>query len=63
MRIDVTGAHFSDVNPSLYDNLNNMKLDLNVSTKAKFSENDKGLYFKNQVNYRFFNYRLDETFW
>ena len=43
MRIDVTGAHFSDVNPSLYDNLNNMKLDLNVSTKAKFSENDKGL--------------------
>ena len=43
MRIDVTGAHFSDVNSSLYDNLNNMKLDLNVSTKAKFSENDKGL--------------------
>ena len=43
MRIDVTGVHFSDLNPSFYDSLNNMKLDLNVSTKDKFSANDFGL--------------------
>ena len=28
-----TSAHFSDLNASSYDNLSNMKLDLNVSTK------------------------------
>ena len=40
MRTDVNDVHFSDLNPSFYDNLNNMKLDLNVSTKVKFSAND-----------------------
>ena len=49
MRIDVTGVHFSDLNPSFCDNLNDIRLDLNVWTKVK-------------GNYRFFNYRLDETF-
>ena len=36
-------VQFSDVNPNSYDNLKNMKLDLNVSTKIKFSVNDQGL--------------------
>ena len=53
MRIDVktyliywcafTGVHFPDLKLNSYDNLSNMKLDLNVSTKVKFSANDKGL--------------------
>ena len=30
-------VHFPDLNPNSYDNLNTMKLDLNVSTKVKFS--------------------------
>ena len=30
-------------NPSSFDNLNSMKLDLNVSIKVKFSANDQGL--------------------
>ena len=38
-----TGLHFSDLNPNSYDNLNDMKLDLNVSNKFKLSENDQGL--------------------
>ena len=42
-RVDVNSVHFSDLNLSFYDNLNNMKLDLDVSTKVKFSENEKGL--------------------
>ena len=37
------GVHFSDLNPNSYDNLNSMKLDLNVYTKVKFSENDQDL--------------------
>ena len=52
--VQLTGVYFPDLNPSSYDNLNNMKLDLNVSTKVKFSANDQGLLFKNQDIYRFF---------
>ena len=37
-----TGVHFLDLNPNSYDNLNNMKLDLNVSIKVKFCANDQG---------------------
>ena len=40
MIIDVTGVHFCDLNSSFYDNLNNMKLDLNIPTKVKFSANN-----------------------
>ena len=36
-----TGLHFPDLNPNSYDNLNNMKLDLNVSAKIKFNANDQ----------------------
>ena len=38
--------HFSDLNPNAYDNLNNMKLDLNVSlltSKVKFSATNQSL--------------------
>ena len=35
-----TGAHFPDLNSNSDDNLINMKLDLNISTKVKFSSND-----------------------
>ena len=39
-----SGVHyFLDLNPSSHDNLNNMKLDWNISTKVKFSANDRGL--------------------
>ena len=41
--IQFTGVHFPDLNPNSYDNLNNMELDLNVSTKVKFSANDQDL--------------------
>ena len=51
--VQFTGVHFPDLNPNSYENLNNMKLDLNVSTKVKFSANDQGRQFKNQGNYRF----------
>ena len=37
-----TGVHFLDLNPNSYGNLNNMKLDLNVSIKVKFSAHDQG---------------------
>ena len=30
-----TGVHFSDLNPNSWDNLNNMKLELNVSTISR----------------------------
>ena len=30
--VQFTGVHFPDPNPNSYDNLNNMKLDLNVPT-------------------------------
>ena len=55
--VQFTGMNFSDLNPNSYDNLNSIKLDLNVSTKVKFNANDQGLEFKNQGNYR-----LNETF-
>ena len=32
-----TGVHFPDLKPNFYDNLNKIKLYLNVSTKAKFN--------------------------
>ena len=41
--VEFTDVHFPDLNPNSYDKLNNMKLDLNVSTNAKFNENDLGL--------------------
>ena len=34
---------FPNLNTNFYDNLNNMELDLNVSTKVKFSVNDQSL--------------------
>ena len=55
--VQFNGVHFSDLNPNSYDNLKEMKLDLNVSITVKFSANDQGLHFKNQGNYR-----LNETF-
>ena len=39
-----TGRHF--LNSIFYGNLNNIKLDLNVSTRVKFGANDQGLWFK-----------------
>ena len=41
--VQFTGVNFPDLNPNYYANLNNMKLDLNVSTKVKINENDQGL--------------------
>ena len=39
-----TGVHFPELNPNSYDNLNNIKLDLNVFLpKVKFSANDQSL--------------------
>ena len=42
-----TGVHFADLNLNSY-NINNMKLDLNVSTKVILNAYDSGLRFKNQ---------------
>ena len=53
--VHFTVVYFSDLNPNSYDNLNNMKLDLNVSTNVDFSANDQGLKFKNKGNCKFFN--------
>ena len=47
-----TGFHFTDLNPYSYD-INNMKLDLSVSTKVKFNAIEQDLYFQNQENDRF----------
>ena len=43
--VQFTGVYFPDLNPNsyTYGKLNNMKLDLNVSTKVKFSANDQNL--------------------
>ena len=43
--VQLTGVYFPDLNPNsyTYGKLNNMKLDLNVSTKVKFSANDQNL--------------------
>ena len=39
-----TDLHFPDLNPNSYDNLNNMKLDLNVSTRSvSFSTNNQDI--------------------
>ena len=38
-----TGVPFPDLNPNFYDNLSNMSLDSNDSTKATFSANDLSL--------------------
>ena len=43
-----TSVYFPDLNPNFYDNLNNMKLDLNIPAKAKFSANEQSRKFKNQ---------------
>ena len=51
--VQFTGVHFSNLNPNSYVNLNNRKLDLNVSTKIKLCANDQAFQFKNQGNYRF----------
>ena len=53
--VQSTGVHFPDLNPNSYDNLHNMRLDLNVSIKVKLSANDLGLKFKNQGNYKSVN--------
>ena len=39
--VQFTGLHFPGLNSYSYDNLNNMKLDLNVSIKDKFNGNDQ----------------------
>ena len=40
--VQFTDVHFPDLNPTSYDNLNNMKLDLNVSTRSvNFSANNQ----------------------
>ena len=31
--VQFTSVHFGDLNPNFYDNLKNMKFDLNISTK------------------------------
>ena len=41
--VQFINVHFPDANSSSYDNLNNMKIDLNVPTKVKFSANGQGL--------------------
>ena len=41
--VKFTDVHFLDLNPNSYDNLNTVKLDLNVSTKSvNFSANNLG---------------------
>ena len=43
--VQFTDAHFSDLNPNSYDNLENMNLDLNVFTRSvNFSANNQGLF-------------------
>ena len=41
--IQFSGVHFPDLNSDSSHNLDNMKSDLNVSTKVTFSANDQGL--------------------
>ena len=39
-----TDVHFADRNPNSYENLSNMKLDLNISTRwVNFSANKQNL--------------------
>ena len=43
--VQFTDAHFPDLNSNSYDNLNNMKLDLNLSTRSvNLSANNQGIY-------------------
>ena len=42
--VQFTDVHFTGLTPNSYDNLNNMKLDLNNSTRSiSFSKNNQGL--------------------
>ena len=42
--VQYTDEHFPTLTPNSYDNLNNMKLGLNVSTRlVNFSANNQGL--------------------
>ena len=44
-------VRFANLNPNSYDNLNNMKLDLNVSTRsANFSANNRAFSFSLQIS-------------
>ena len=48
--VNVTDVHVPDLNPNSYDNLNNMKLYLNVSTRSvNFSANNKAFRFNLQI--------------
>ena len=54
--VQFTDVHFPALTPNCYDNLNNMKLDLNVSTRSfNFSTNNQGfsLQFTNLGDYKF----------
>ena len=43
--VQFTDVHFPDLNSNSYDNLNNMKLDLNLSTRSvNLSANNQGIY-------------------
>ena len=40
--VQFTDVHFPSLTPNTYDNLNNVKLDLNISTRSvNFSANNK----------------------
>ena len=52
--VQFTGFHFPDLNPNSHYNLNNMKLDLNVSTKVTFSACKWVLSLKLRVIKEFF---------
>ena len=42
--VPLTDVDFRDLNPNFYDNLNNVKLDLNVFNRSvSFSANNQGL--------------------
>ena len=58
--VQFTSAHFPDLNPNSYDNLDNMKLKLNSVSQMSppksniASANDQGPFkFKSQGNFRF----------
>ena len=46
--VQFTGVYFPDLNPNFYtyDNLNNMKLDLNVSAKVNLVQMTRALNLK-----------------
>ena len=47
--VQFTGVYFPDINSNFYENLNNIKLDLNVSTNVKFSEMTRAFSLKIRV--------------